>query len=84
LVLAAKKKLTFFFLFVLVFSGKAKFNNVLIFNRIRPEDTLDKELHFNLYNFNFVRTNTIINFMMVKRFMVRSENHNLFIMQIQI
>jgi hypothetical protein len=55
LVLTAQKKLTFFFLFAVIYTAKAQFNNETIFNRIRPADTLNKELHFNLYNFNFVR-----------------------------
>ncbi len=33
----------------------AQFNNSTIYNRIRPSDTLTKELHFNFYNFNYVR-----------------------------
>lgn len=36
-------------------SAQAQFNNTAIFNRIRPNDSLSKELHFNLYNFNYVR-----------------------------
>ncbi|MEE1945189.1 hypothetical protein VRU48_08725 [Pedobacter sp. KR3-3] len=35
--------------------AQAQFNNEAIFNRIRPADSLDKELHFNFYNFNYVR-----------------------------
>jgi hypothetical protein len=34
---------------------KAQLNNKAIFNRIRPVDSIDKELHFNFYNFNYVR-----------------------------
>lgn len=34
---------------------KAQINNQSIFNRIRPNDTLTNELHFNFYNFNYVR-----------------------------
>lgn len=55
MVLLIKKKLSIFFLFAVIFNAKAQFNNETIFNRIRPNDTLNKELHFNLYNFNFVR-----------------------------
>lgn len=45
-------------LFVLLWQSffiKAQFNNETLFNRIRPADTLSKELHFNFYNFNYVR-----------------------------
>ncbi|MFN0254718.1 hypothetical protein [Pedobacter ureilyticus] len=34
---------------------KAQLNNAYLFNRIRPTDSLTKELHLNLYNFNYVR-----------------------------
>ena len=44
-----------FFLFALPLFAIAQFNNASIFNRIRPTDTLTKELHFNFYNFNYVR-----------------------------
>ncbi len=37
------------------FTLKAQFNNEAINNRIRPKDSLNKELHFNFYNFNYVR-----------------------------
>lgn len=50
-----KKAFLFILLFVLAFAAKAQFNNEAIFNRIRPADSLDKELHFNFYNFNYVR-----------------------------
>ncbi|TKC08142.1 hypothetical protein FA048_13355 [Pedobacter polaris] len=50
-----KKNLLIAFLFLLSVTTKAQFNNEAIFNRIRPADSLDKELHFNFYNFNYVR-----------------------------
>ncbi|TKB97449.1 hypothetical protein [Pedobacter cryotolerans] len=50
-----KKNLLFAFIILLSFAAKAQFNNDAIFNRIRPADSLDKELHFNFYNFNYVR-----------------------------
>jgi hypothetical protein len=34
---------------------KAQLKNDSLFNRIRPVDSLSKELHFNFYNFNYVR-----------------------------
>lgn len=50
-----KKNLLIAFLFLLSIAAKAQFNNEAIFNRIRPTDSLEKELHFNFYNFNYVR-----------------------------
>lgn len=50
-----KKAFLFILLSVLAFSAQAQFNNEAIFNRIRSADSLDKELHFNFYNFNYVR-----------------------------
>ncbi|RZK55865.1 MAG: hypothetical protein EOO91_13255, partial [Pedobacter sp.] len=50
-----KKHLLLAFIFLLSLSAKAQFNNESLFNRIRPADSLDKELHFNFYNFNYVR-----------------------------
>lgn len=50
-----KKNLLIAFLFLLSIAAKAQFNNEAIFNRIRPADSLEKELHFNFYNFNYVR-----------------------------
>lgn len=50
-----KKNLLIAFLFLLSFTVNAQFNNEAIFNRIRPADSLEKELHFNFYNFNYVR-----------------------------
>lgn len=50
-----KKSLLLAFIFLLSFSAKAQFNNESLFNRIRPSDTLSKELYFNFYNFNYVR-----------------------------
>jgi hypothetical protein len=49
------KFLLFAFIFLLSGSSKAQLNNESLFNRIRPSDSLDKELHFNFYNFNYVR-----------------------------
>lgn len=50
-----KKRL--FTLFLIFFSlvVKAQVDHSAIENRIRPIDTLAKELHFNFYNFNYVR-----------------------------
>ena len=50
-----KKNLLIAFIFLLSISAEAQFNNEAIFNRIRPADSLEKELHFNFYNFNYVR-----------------------------
>lgn len=50
-----KKALLIIALFSLPFFSIAQFNNEHIFNRIRPSDSLSKELHFNFYNFNYVR-----------------------------
>lgn len=50
-----KKNLLLAFLFLLSLSSKAQFNNEPLFNRIRPSDSLNKELYFNFYNFNYVR-----------------------------
>lgn len=50
-----KKKLLLIFILFLSIATKAQFNNEAIFNRIRPNDSLNKELHFNFYNFNYVR-----------------------------
>ena len=50
-----KKALLLLVLFSLPLISIAQFNNEYIFNRIRPSDTLAKELHFNFYNFNYVR-----------------------------
>ncbi len=50
-----KKVLFVFAIFLLPIFSKAQFNNDAIFNRIRPADSLTKELHFNFYNFNYVR-----------------------------
>lgn len=49
-----KKLLTLIFLFNCYFVS-AQFNNETIYNRIRPVDSLSKTLHFNFYNFNYVR-----------------------------
>jgi hypothetical protein len=50
-----KKHLLIVLFCVLAHSVNAQFNNETIYNRIRPNDSLNKELHFNLYNFNYVR-----------------------------
>ena len=50
-----KKQLLLFLFLSLSFTVKAQVNNEDIFNRIRPADSLTKELHFNFYNFNYVR-----------------------------
>ncbi len=50
-----KKALRALVLFLLPLFSQAQFNNEAIFNRIRPSDSLNKELHFNFYNFNYVR-----------------------------
>ena len=50
-----KKNLLIAFVLLLSYTANAQFNNEAIFNRIRPADSLEKELHFNFYNFNFVR-----------------------------
>lgn len=50
-----KITILFFAFFALALTAKAQFDNESIFNRIRPADSLAKELHFNFYNFNYVR-----------------------------
>ncbi|MFI5452339.1 hypothetical protein ACHMWN_09290 [Pedobacter sp. UC225_61] len=50
-----KKQLLAILITLFASSAMAQFNNEAIFNRIRPADSLDKELHFNFYNFNYVR-----------------------------
>lgn len=50
-----KKQLLILFLIGFGCTVKAQFNNEALFNRIRPTDSLSKELHFNFYNFNYVR-----------------------------
>jgi hypothetical protein len=50
-----KKNLLLAFILLLSVVVKAQFNNEAIFNRIRPADSLDAALHFNFYNFNYVR-----------------------------
>lgn len=50
-----KKQLLAILLTLFSLSTKAQFNNETLFNRIRPTDSLYKELHFNFYNFNYVR-----------------------------
>lgn len=49
-----------YFLLLLVtllagFRVNAQFDNNYLYNRTRPSDSLSKELHFNFYNFNYVR-----------------------------
>jgi len=50
-----KKQLLILLITLFAFSVRAQLNNESLFNRIRPTDSLDKELHFNFYNFNYVR-----------------------------
>lgn len=50
-----KKHLLIILFCVFANSVYAQFNNESFFNRIRPSDSLNKELHFNFYNFNYVR-----------------------------
>jgi len=50
-----KKQLLAILITLFSLSTKAQFNNETLFNRIRPTDSLNKELHFNFYNFNYVR-----------------------------
>jgi hypothetical protein len=50
-----KKQLFILFIVFVSCTARAQFNNEAIFNRIRPSDSLSKELHFNFYNFNYVR-----------------------------
>lgn len=50
-----KKNLLLIVVLFFSIAAKAQFNNEAIFNRIRPADSLAKELHFNFYNFNYVR-----------------------------
>jgi hypothetical protein len=50
-----KRTLLLLVLFSLPLFSIAQFNNEFIYNRIRPSDSLSKELHFNFYNFNYVR-----------------------------
>ncbi len=50
-----KKNILLIFIILVSFAVKAQFNNEAIYNRIRPADSLNKELNFNFYNFNYVR-----------------------------
>lgn len=50
-----KKKLLLILILSISLAAKAQFNNETLYNRIRPADSLSKELHFNFYNFNYVR-----------------------------
>jgi hypothetical protein len=50
-----KKHLLIILFCVFANSVYAQFNNESFFNRIRPSDSLNKELTFNFYNFNYVR-----------------------------
>ncbi|WAC39121.1 hypothetical protein [Pedobacter sp. SL55] len=50
-----KKYLLFTLILITVYSSKAQLNNSYLYNRIRPADSLTKELHLNFYNFNYVR-----------------------------
>ena len=50
-----KKNILLFLIILVSFTSKAQFNNETLYNPIRPSDSLNKELHFNFYNFNYVR-----------------------------
>ncbi len=50
-----KKHLFSFFIILSSCSLYAQLNNAYLYNRIRPADSLTKELHLNFYNFNYVR-----------------------------
>lgn len=50
-----KKWCWVFGLIWLVMPTRAQVNNSAVFNRIRPADSLVKQLHLNFYNFNYVR-----------------------------
>mgnify|MGYP003583101122 FL=1 len=50
-----KKYLLVALFFAFVYSATAQLNNAYLYNRIRPADSLTKELHLNFYNFNYVR-----------------------------
>jgi hypothetical protein len=54
-IFTAKQGLLLFLFLILNVMANAQVNNDLLYNRIRPADSLDKELHFNFYNFNYVR-----------------------------
>lgn len=42
-------------LFFCVLTAKSQLNNDYLFTKIRPADSLEKELHFHFNNFNYVR-----------------------------
>lgn len=50
-----KKYILSFLIFLAAFTAQAQLNNNYLYNRIRPADSLVKELHLNFYNFNYVR-----------------------------
>lgn len=50
-----RKYLLTFFCALAAVSVKAQLDNSYLYNRIRPADSLTKEIHLNLYNFNYVR-----------------------------
>jgi len=50
-----KKNLLFAIIILLSVGAKAQLNNDYLFTKIRPADSLDKELHFSVNNFNYVR-----------------------------
>ena len=50
-----KKNLLFAIIIILSVAAKAQLNNDYLFTKIRPADSLDKELHFSINNFNYVR-----------------------------
>lgn len=50
-----KKQLVAILVVLFAFSAQAQLNNIYLYNRIRPSDSLTNELHLNFYNFNYVR-----------------------------
>lgn len=50
-----KKYLLLFPILTVVHFANAQLNNSYLYNRIRPADSLTNEVHFNFYNFNYVR-----------------------------
>ncbi|MCY1508703.1 hypothetical protein D9M68_430220 [compost metagenome] len=50
-----KKQLLSFLLLWYCSFAVAQLNNVPLYNRIKPADTLEKQLHFNFYSFNYLR-----------------------------
>ncbi|RDC56093.1 hypothetical protein DU508_10735 [Pedobacter chinensis] len=50
-----KKTLLFIFFLFISYLASAQFNQSAFENRIRPDSSLTNEVHFNFYNFNYVR-----------------------------